>query len=311
MNLDSSVLVERRKLGKTGLEVSVLGLGLAQISRAASTKGCISDSATVLNSALDLGINFLDTAACYGDTEQLIGQAVSHRRDEYILATKAGHVVDDTDNLPWTRKTIEESINRSLRLLRTEYVDLLQLHSCSVETLQSGEVIEAVQKIQQTGKARFIGYSGDNEAARWAACSGVFQTLQTSYNVVDQHFKIKNILDIAHATQMGIIIKRPVANSAWWATHEPYPYAGEYFRRTQIMKSSGPFLHSLKDKVLEATGFVLCQPEVSTIITGTHNLAHLQSNVRLINTQLPIPEKTVLEIAQRFKEAEENWRQLM
>ena len=110
---------------------------------------------------------------------------------------------------------------------------------------------------------------------------------------------------------MGVIIKRPVANSAWWATHEPYPYAGEYFRRTQIMKSSGPFLHSLKDKVLEATGFVLCQPEVSTIITGTHNLAHLQSNVRLINTQLPIPEKTVLEIAQRFKEAEENWRQLM
>ena len=192
MNLDSSVLVERRKLGKTGLEVSVLGLGLAQISRAASTKGYVSDSATVLNSALDLGINFLDTAACYGDTEQLIGQAVSHRRDEYILATKAGHVVDDTDNLPWTRKTIEESINRSLRLLRTEYVDLLQLHSCSVETLQSGEVIEAVQKIQQTGKARFIGYSGDNEAARWAACSGVFQTLQTSYNVVDQHFKIKN-----------------------------------------------------------------------------------------------------------------------
>ena len=60
MNLDSSVLVERRKLGKTGLEVSVLGLGLAQISRAASTKGGISDSATVLNSALDLGINFLE-----------------------------------------------------------------------------------------------------------------------------------------------------------------------------------------------------------------------------------------------------------
>ena len=113
MNLDSSVQVERRKLGKTNLEVSILGLGLAQISRTAAAEGHVSDSTTIINSALDLGINFLDTAACYGDTEQLIGQAVSHRRNEYILATKAGHVVDDNDNLPWTRKTIEESINRS------------------------------------------------------------------------------------------------------------------------------------------------------------------------------------------------------
>ena len=311
MNLDSSVQVERRKLGKTNLEVSILGLGLAQISRTATAEGHASDSTTIINSALDLGINFLDTAACYGDTEQLIGQAVSHRRNEYILATKAGHVVGDNDNLPWTRRTIEESINRSLRLLRTEHVDILQLHSCSVETLQSGEAIEAVQRIQETGKARFIGYSGDNEAARWAAHSGVFQTLQTSYNIVDQHFTTNNIIDVAHTAQMGVIIKRPVANSAWWSSQEPYPYASEYFRRAQIMKSSGPFLHPLKDKVLEATGFVLYQPEVSTIITGTHNLAHLQANVAMINNQLPIPKKTVLEIEERFQEVEDNWRQLM
>lgn len=311
MVLGTSVPIGRRKLGETNLEVSLLGLGLAQISRTATVKGQITDSATIINSALDLGINFLDTAACYGDTEQLIGQAVSHRRDEYILATKAGHVVDDNDNLPWTRKTIEESINRSLRLLRTDYVDVLQLHSCSVETLQSGEAIEAVQRAQETGKARFIGYSGDNEAARWAVRSGVFKTLQTSYNVVDQHFSTTGILDIAQTAQMGVIIKRPVANSAWWANQEPYPYAREYFRRAQIMKSSGPLVHELENKVLEATGFVVSQHAVSSLITGTQSLAHLQANVAMINDQLPIPKETVIEIEHRFREVEDNWRQLM
>ena len=78
--------------------------------------GDISAAATVLNEALDNGINFLDTAACYADTEALIGEVVSHRRNEYVLATKAGHAVADAPGESWTRETIEHSIDRSLRL---------------------------------------------------------------------------------------------------------------------------------------------------------------------------------------------------
>lgn len=138
--------MDKRQLGKTDMEVTRLGFGLSEIGSAE-----LSDAhpGEVLNAALDAGINFLDTAACYGLSEELIGQSVSERRNEFYLATKAGHVVDDYQGEAWTAQTIRDSIDRSLKRLKTDYLDLVQLHSCSVTVLERGEAIAALREAQR------------------------------------------------------------------------------------------------------------------------------------------------------------------
>ena len=302
--------------GKTGLEITRLGLGLAEISRQERSK-VVAEADRVLNAALDGGINFLDTAACYGRTEEIIGATVAHRRDEYILATKCGHTTDDGDRgIPWTEHeswtgpAVSESIDRSLRRLQTDRLDIVQLHSCDVDVLEHGEVIDALVRARDAGKTRFIGYSGDNAAARWAVESGLFDTLQTSFNLVEQHARTKGLFEAAKAQGMGVIIKRPVANGAWGKARSPYAYADEYFRRAQIMEGMGPLPQAPENAILLALGFVLAQPEVDTIIVGTHNPAHLSSNIEMVMRQLPISAETVEALHHRFEEADDGWLQL-
>ena len=119
--------MEMTTLGNTGLKVSCLGAGLAEIGEQL-TMADIEQAGQVLNAALDGGINFLDTAACYGVSEEVIGRTIAHRRDEYILASKCGHVTGGYVGEPWTVQTITDSIDRSLVRLRTDYLDLVSRH---------------------------------------------------------------------------------------------------------------------------------------------------------------------------------------
>ena len=175
--------METRKFGNTDLEVTRLAFGGARIGFEDVTDDQVD---ALLNGLLDNGVTFLDTAACYDDSEELIGKFVSHRREEYVLASKCGHVAGDATGEPWTADTINHSIDRSLRLLKTDRIDLMQLHSCSAEVLKKGEAVEAVQRAQEAGKVRYLSYSGDGDNALHAIGMGIFATLQTSFNVVDQ-----------------------------------------------------------------------------------------------------------------------------
>ena len=150
--------MQKVQFGSTGFETSRLGVGLSEIGSFE-----LSDQAqatNVLNTALDNGINFLDTSACYGISEELVGNGVSQRRDDYFLATKAGHVARGYEGEAWTFQTVVDSIDRSLRLLQTDHVDVVQLHSCDIDVLEKGDAIRALQEAQQAGKTSFIGYSG-------------------------------------------------------------------------------------------------------------------------------------------------------
>jgi aryl-alcohol dehydrogenase-like predicted oxidoreductase len=298
--------MEMRTLGKTGLEVSRLGVGLAEIG-----SSDVSRAAKVLNTALDAGINFLDTAACYGDSEALIGRAVADRRDEFVLATKAGHVTGGYEGEAWTAETVRDSIDRSLRRLRTAHLDIVQLHTCSVEVLERGEVIEVLQAAKQAGKVRAIGYSGDNEAALWAVQSGLFDTLQTSFNLVDQSARLK-LFEPAVAQNMGIIAKRPIANGVWGASAAPSSYAEDYFERAQTMASLGPIPNAPDHRILLALGFTLAHEAVDTAIVGTQNPEHMRTNIAWVNNQLPIADEAVTALYERFERFAEdrNWRQL-
>lgn len=299
--------MDRRKLGSTDLMVSRLGVGLSEIGRELSQDE-ESRASKLLNAALDSGINFLDTAACYGNSEELVGRTISNRRDEFVLSTKAGHVAGNYSGKPWTAETVRDSIDRSLRRMQTDYLDIVHLHSCNVIVLKQGEVIQALQDARQAGKTRYIGYSGDNEAAEWAVESGVFDTLQTSFNLVDQKAR-KGLLSEASEKGMGIIIKRPIANAAWGAEESPSSYAHEYYRRYKVMAENGSISAAPDNPILLALGFVLAHDAVDTAIVGTSNPQHMKDNIRMMENRLPIDPLVIEELHQRFDEVATDWSQ--
>src|SRR5215210_7409229 len=197
-------LMEKRQLGQTDMQVSVLGFGGAEIGY---ENVPVTTVELLLNSALDAGLNVIDTAECYECSEELIGKTVSHRRADYFLFTKVGHPrgVGSED---WSRASILESIERSLKRLQTDRIDLVQLHSCSEAVLKKGEALEALQTARERGYTRYIGYSGDSLAAKFAVELGAFDTLQTSVNIADQE-PLELTIPAAQERGMGVIAKRP------------------------------------------------------------------------------------------------------
>lgn len=299
--------MDKRRLGNTDLLVSRLGVGLAEIGELE-----LADAdrvARLLNTALDSGVNYLDTAACYGNSEELVGRTVAARRAEFVISTKAGHVVGDYPGEPWTAKTIADSIDRSLARLKTDYVDVVQLHSCDLATLQRGEVIEALLAAKRAGKTRYIGYSGDNEAAEWAVASGRFDTLQTSYNLVDQQARTR-LFPAARAKGMGIIVKRPIANGVWAAAEVPGAYEAEYFRRARAMQDGWSLPDAAADPIALALGFTLAHDAADTAIVGTANPDHMAANLAIVQGPLPVSPRTVQALQHRFDALAADWQQM-
>jgi aryl-alcohol dehydrogenase-like predicted oxidoreductase len=294
--------IEKRVLGRTGLPVSVLGFGGAEIGYEQTQVKTVE---LLLASALDAGLNVSDTAECYIDSEELIGNAVSHRRSEYYLFTKCGH--SSGLNYPdWHPKLLTESINRSLKRLKTDYLDLVQLHSCSAEVLGQGEVIEVLQRARDEGKTRFIGYSGDSADALYAINSGAFDTLQTSVNIADQE-ALELTLPLAHQHGMGVIAKRPLANAVWRHQSKPEnPYVHQYWER--LRKLDYDFL---KTGFSEAIGislrFTLSIAGVHTAIVGTTKSGRWIENAKLLSQGALSPQEFDAIRTQWKKVAEPNW----
>ena len=270
--------MEKRRLGKTGIDVSVLGFGGAEIGFEGATAETVEQ---LLNSALDAGLNVIDTAECYEGSEELIGKTVSRRRDEFFLFTKCGHPrgVGSED---WSTGSILESIERSLRRLQTDRVDLVQLHSCSESVLKKGDVIAALQTARDRGYTRFIGYSGDSRAARFAVESGAFDTLQTSINIADQE-AIEFTVPLAREKDMGVIAKRPIANAAWKTGHKPSDsYQHTYWDRLKKLRYEFIEGRPLEHSISRALRFTLSVPGVHTAIVGTTKPERWQQNAKLL-----------------------------
>lgn len=296
--------MDKRQLGNTDMNVTRLGVGLSEIGRGTEKER----ASEVLNLALDGGINFLDTSACYGSSEELVGYAVASRREEYYLATKAGHVAGGYQGEEWTAKTIRDSIERSLNRMKTDRLDLVQLHSCSVDVLERGEAVEALQKAKQEGKTRYIGYSGDNDAALWAVLSGLFDTLQTSFNLVEQKARFE-LFGKAKEKGMGIIVKRPIANGAWGTDKSPSDYASEYFERAQKMCAQGELPAAPDNRILLSLGFTFAHDAVDVAIVGTKTPKYMRANIDMVKNDLPIPGETVAALHKRFEEIGREWPQ--
>ncbi len=293
------------------MNVSVLGFGGAEIGFEKPDIGAVRD---LLNAALDAGLNVLDTAECYSagsdetSSEYLIGETIAHRRSEYFLFTKCGHA-SGIDAPDWSVELLTQSIDRSLKRLKTDCLDLLQLHSCSADILRQGDVIAVLQKARDAGKTRFIGYSGDGDHAVTAIETGAFDTLQTSVNIADQ-VCITQVLPLAVERNMGIIAKRPIANAAWRYSEESEvpDYPKPYWQRLQ--KLLYEFLHTGDVDAVTRTAlrFALTVPGVTTAIVGTKHPQRWAQNAALLADGATLPPNEFAAIRARWQEvAEANW----
>jgi aryl-alcohol dehydrogenase-like predicted oxidoreductase len=279
--------MERRRMGKTDMDVSVLGFGGSEIGYQRVNAKTV---ARLLGGALDAGLNVIDTAECYEDSEELIGTALGARRRDVHLFSKCGHARAEARS-DWRPEALSRSIERSLRRLATDHLDLIQLHSCGLDVLRRGDAITALERARDRGWVRYIGYSGDGEAARWAVESGRFDTLQTSVSIADQE-ALDLTLPAARAAGLGVIAKRPLANVAWRYARKPAEaYYQEYWERLRALDYA--FLRGKADAAVKtALRFTLGVPGVHTAIVGTTKPDRWRQNAALLGDgRLPEAER--------------------
>ncbi|GGD83971.1 aldo/keto reductase [Paenibacillus nasutitermitis] len=273
--------MEKALLGRTGLQVTKLGFGAMEIRGPRVWNGrpvADEDSERILNAVLDAGINFIDTAYDYGRSEELIGKYISHRRNEYFLATKCGcTLVDkgDHDDTPhvWTRDNLLHNIDTSLRRMKTDYVDLLQLHGPTVEQTEEGGLIDVLREIQASGKVRWIGISSYLPHLPAYMDTGAFDTFQIPYSALEREHE--NLIAKAGKGGAGIIIRGGVGQGE--------PGAGRGAEdRWSVWEAAK--LDELLEEGESRTGFLLrftlSHPQLSTTIVGTKNPEHLNENLR-------------------------------
>jgi len=269
----------RKTLGRTGLEVTQLGYGSMGL-RGPKTWGVRvvseEDADRFLNSVLDAGINFIDTSPDYGISEQRIGQYISSRRDEFVLATKCGCVyTQHEDHLEidhvWNRDVIERNIETSLKRLRTDCIDILQFHGGDAESLQRAGLIDALIEFRDQGMIRFIGSSSSLPKLPALIELGVFDTFQIPYScLAPQHH---DLITQAAESGAGIIIRGGVAQGGPDAEIQREAL-NDIWSRAKL------------DEVLPAgmqraeliLRYTLSHPHCHTTIVGTCNSDHLAEN---------------------------------
>jgi aryl-alcohol dehydrogenase-like predicted oxidoreductase len=282
--------------GNTGLKVSILGFGAGEIGDFA-----IEDSKVeaILNFALDSGINLIDTARGYYASEERIGKFISRRRGEFILSTKVGYGIAGTED--WSYDCIIKGVDDALRAMRTDYIDIVHLHSCPLDILKRGDAARALHKTIENGKVKFAAYSGENEEIIFAAESDSFQSLQTSFNICDQR-KIETLFPVTSGKGIGIIAKRPIANAPWRFADRPAGnYAEEYWLRWKKMN-----LDIGMDWNEAALRFSLFTEGVHSCIAGTTSIAHLKQNVD-ITERGKLPDDIYRLLRDAFIKNDDGW----
>lgn len=291
----------RRRLGATGLLVPPLGLGAGELGDPALDDD---EVGRLLNGALDLGATFIDTARSYGLSEERIGRHLSHRRAEFVLATKVGYgVAGEAD---WTAGCVRRGIDEALARLRTDCIDLVLLHSCPAETLRDEGILTALDEAGRAGKLRAAGYSGEGAALTAAIESGRFGVVECSVNLCDQR-GLGSALPAAVARDLGVIAKRPLANAPWRHAGRPERQdVDTYLERWRTMRIE---LAGLEPDEL-ALRFAAHAPGVTCCIVGTRRLDHLRRGVELV-ARGPLPAEVVEAAQAAFRAADQGWEGLV
>jgi aryl-alcohol dehydrogenase-like predicted oxidoreductase len=289
----------KKTLGRTDLDVTQLGYGSMGL-RGPRTWGVRvvgeEDADRFLNSVLDAGINFIDTAPDYGISEERIGRYIGSRRGEFYLATKCGCApVQHEDRLEvvhvWRKDVIQRNIETSLQRLRTDYVDVLQFHGGDAETLQREGLIEFLTGFRDQGIIRFIGVSSCLPQLPGLIDLGVFDTFQIPYScLAPEH---DDWITRAAETDAGIIIRGGIAHGGPEAEIQR-PALNDIWYRAKLDEVL-PEGMKRAELVLRYT---LSHPHCHTTIVGTCNPEHLAENLAAAASG-PLPSDLHEEIKSR------------
>jgi aryl-alcohol dehydrogenase-like predicted oxidoreductase len=283
-------------LGHTGLDVSALGFGAMHINDECTTE---LEASALLNGVLDAGINLIDTARGYGLSEERIGRHLAHRRSEFVLSTKVGYGVEGVPD--WTYDCIVQGVERALKLMKTDWLDIVHLHSCPLHVLQQGDVTRALNDCRQHGKLRVAAYSGDNAEIDFAIDSGAFGSLQTSVSLGDQAHLQHRAARADHAG-IGVIAKRPLAGAVWRFAARPADFAeGQYWDRFQAMA-----LPAQSDWADVALRFVAFHTGAASAIVGTAKPQNLRRNLDALERG-PLPPALAAGIRDAFTRQGDAW----
>lgn len=296
--------MQYRRLGRTGLSVSVAGLGTGGDSKLGQRDSLPREGVVrLVRRALDLGINLIDTAAAYGDSEELLGHALEGvPRTSYVLSTKFQPFKGGTLR---SAEELRRSLDESLRRLRTDAVDVFYLHGVPPERYP--ECVEAygetLEGLRRSGAVRFLGvseqYSRDHEHRMLAAAAedGRFDVAMVGYNVLSPA-AATHAFSAAQRRDMGIVIMcavRKVIAHPDLLSATVRAWKGEGLLAADAVPDEAPLDWLLGPGVESVTAaayqFAADHPAVGSVLTGTSNVDHLESNVRaILGSPLP-PDK--------------------
>src|SRR3989344_3658677 len=270
-----------KALGRTGLKVSRVGLGTAEIGFAYGIGKRILPSEVeairLLHYAVDEGITYFDTAYFYGLAEERIGKSEIMRNPEVVVATKCGKFMEEGEDPRGVKleNRLREHVEASLERLRVDCLPLLMLHGGSREQLQRGELIEIFKKFQREGKARFLGISTRGEEGTLAAIqSDTFDVIQVAYSILDQRMA-KEVLPLALEKNIGVINRSVFLKGALTPLCKKLP--DQLFQLKVQSRTADMVAQHLKiDLPTLALKFVLSNRAISTSLIGTNNLENLK-----------------------------------
>ncbi len=288
--------MEYRVLGSTELKVSVIGIGTWQFGGEWGKEFSKDEVAAILQKANELGINLIDTAECYGDhlSESLIGNVIKEQRDKWIIATKFGHhyhgFMERTRH--FDPENIVRQLDASLKSLKTDYIDIYQMHSGTNDEFQNEELWETLQKQKVKGKIRHLGLSisgNDNIFQTESAASFGAETIQVVYNRLDREPE-EAVLPQCRKDNLGVFARVPLASGLLSGKYKPgHQFTGKNVRASRADESTQTRLkeveHIACTEVPEgvsmatwALAWCLNNKAVTAVIPGCKNPEQVSSN---------------------------------
>lgn len=295
-------------LGKTGLRVGRLAWGSGTFYF--NPRNTQREVETIINTFSDAGCNLLDTCTHYpNDAEGRIGRAIKGRRDQFVLLTKVGHNSNGLPGKDWSPSLLANSINRSLKRLQTDYIDIVLLHTPEMNTLKEGEVYDVLLRAKEAGKIGHFGNSGDNEEVEFSATVPELDVIETSLNICE----LANVpvLKTLNQKKIGILAKRSIANACWKPRSRQYQFSWEYsqpYRERLPQIGVTPKKMGLPDNsdhswVKMCLPFTMSHP-IHVAIVGSTNIEHIREDIEIAKLK---PNRDMInEISKMWHEAHEN-----
>jgi aryl-alcohol dehydrogenase-like predicted oxidoreductase len=309
--------MQYKTLGRTGLRVSVVGLGtMVHAGHFGPMKD--SESLGAIDAAIELGVNFIDTADAYGVgySETLLGNALKGRRDKVILATKGGNVMvgPERGKRNFDPAYISRVLEESLKRLQTDRVDLYQLHNPTVDVIERGEVWGVLERAKREGKIRYYGVSINTIDEGIAAVKdGRSDTVQLEYNLLAQE-PAEKVFPLAQQADVGIIARIPLRRGVLtgkmtMADEQRFQgedvrarsYKGEAFAKELAKAEQLRFLvHGpVKSLGQAAIAFCIAHPAVSVTIPGARNESQMRENAS--GADVTIPAEDLAKVAELWR----------